>query len=393
MHRDEVVDVGTGLDAVAAKREALRGLLRRHAQTLTEETLCSDGQVVQHKLEQLAHLARLVELVDAAQPRPARARWPIAVAFLLTLAIASVLLFARVSRTELRADLVLTEVAFVLASQQVLADALSVSALGASGLERVELPSITSPQAETAKAVRVVAQSEAARTGTLDIGMLMLPAGTRVGLSSTGVYREFRLSLTPPSGAPLSVQVGVHGSVDIVFPGNNARVGKLELATPRSVYFVSGKHGMDLDLSLATLPSAPFSPNLQIDHLNFGRVETFADPSHPTALRRLSNIVSGTLYFESLNGQKLDLRRGEWIELRKVQGDVRRLELRDDGIALSFYGDAQGLRGGSEAEPRDLMPNYLEVVKENHALSLVWGAAGYLLALVLGALRWWKADL
>jgi len=392
MHRDQAGNVGNGPDAAAARRDALRALLRRQANTLAEEALCSDGQVVQDKLEQLAHLTRLVELVDAAQPRPTRARWPVAAAFLLTLAIASVLLFARVPHTELRADLVLSEVAFVLASQQVFADALSVSALGASGLERVELPLITSTQAKATKAVRVVAQSGIARTGTLDIGMLMLPAGTRVGLSSTGVSREFRLSLTPPSGAPLSLQVDVNGPVEIVLPGNHARVEKLEFTTPRSVYFASGDHGVDLDLTLATIPSAPFSQNLRIDHLAFGRVETFADPSQPSAVRRVSNIVSGALYFESLNGQKLDLRRGEWIELPKVQGDLRRLELRDDGIALSFYGETHGLRGGSEAEPRDLMPNYLQLLKENHALSLVWGTAGYLLALALGALRWWKAD-
>ena len=373
----------------AAEGDALRHLVQAKARALADESVRSGGDVAEEKLVRLARLARLAELLNDANPPPARRRWPIAVAFVVTLAIASVLLFARVSRTELRVDLVLSEVAFVLASPQVLANAVSLSALGMSGLERLELPDAAGQQPITASAVRLVSGVSGGRIGTLDVGTVVLPAGTRVGLAYAGAPKQFRLSLTPPPGERLSLQADVHGPVQITVPP--ARAQTIDFATPKAAHFDSGDQDLDLDLTFAAVPSDPFSPNLRIKRLSCARVETFAEPER-TLSRRVSTIESGVLYFESLNGQRLDLRSGEWIELAESLGEIRRLELRDTAIEVSFSGDVSGLRGGSEAGPRDLMPSYLQSLKENHALSLLWGTTGYLLALTLSLLRWWKGN-
>jgi hypothetical protein len=77
------------------------------------------------------------------------------------------------------------------------------------------------------------------------------------------------------------------------------------------------------------------------------------------------------------------------LHLEGVHGVIRTLQLLEDHIALTFHGYVSGMRSGYGANPRSLMPTYLEWLQARHGLSLLWGTTIYLVGLLVGALRWW----
>jgi hypothetical protein len=107
-------------------------------------------------------------------------------------------------------------------------------------------------------------------------------------------------------------------------------------------------------------------------------------------VRRVSTILSGTIFFEELNSKKLTLRPGEVIELERSQGEIESLEFKDD-IVVQFRGRVRGILSGPADIRQSLMPTWLESLKARQGLSLLWGSAIYLFGLVVGILRWLRA--
>ncbi len=87
----------------AAGPERLRTLLQRRTAEVTEEALQQDGRVPPGELDQLERLARVVELCGDEAPRT-RQRWPMAAVVVGTLVLVSLLLFTRVTETEIELD-------------------------------------------------------------------------------------------------------------------------------------------------------------------------------------------------------------------------------------------------------------------------------------------------
>jgi hypothetical protein len=110
---DEILGKGgTGLPK--STLDQLRDLLRQEAEAAGDEAAHSGGKISPGRVDELERLAHLVEICEAAQPQPARKRWPVIMALGGTLLIVSVLLFARMAETEIELDLTLSEVGFVL---------------------------------------------------------------------------------------------------------------------------------------------------------------------------------------------------------------------------------------------------------------------------------------
>ena len=113
------------------------------------------------------------------------------------------LLFAHVNETEIEADLSLSEVSFVLPTQQALTRAIDLSTLGVSGLRHIELPQAVDQIAQTPASsddgaefgIGLEAASDAKRRGTITLSPLALPAATSVWVKYSGLPRQYRLSL------------------------------------------------------------------------------------------------------------------------------------------------------------------------------------------------------
>lgn len=370
--------------------DQLRDLLFRQAKGVSDDAIQADGQVTAEQVEALERLARLVETCKASQPRPPRKRWPLATVMTGTLVIVSILLFARVSETEIELDLALSEVGFVLPTQQVLADEMELSSLGVSGLREIRLPRargqaarILNTPEHRGSSINVSVASEGKQHGTVTLGTLALPAGTRVRVRHTEVAHQYRFSL---NSAPSDLRADVNGPVRIGL--SSAPAETLHFTSPRSILLRPDSNEVDLDLIFSGPSQGTFSPQLSTSDLSLFRIDQFMHTEF-TVVRLVSTVLSGALYLESLNGLKRMLRPGEELRFKESYGEIRTLQLRDDHIALKFHGRVRGMSTGSDENPRSLMPTYLEWLRARHGLSLLWGTTLYLFGLIVGTLRWW----
>jgi hypothetical protein len=381
---------GNWFRKAAHDEDPLRVLLRREIKEASEAAVAADGRVSAEQLVQLEHLSRLVEFAGATRPPPPARRWVLVTVLFATLVVVSVLLFARVVETEIELDLVLDEVGFVLTDHQVLTDVISLSVVGVSGLQAIELPGVsgerelpTGDEFGAASSFRVAAGSNGARTGEVSLAPLALPAQSRVSVQHTGVAYGYRLSLEAPD---LALQIGVRGPVQIGGAGSPPTLR--DYATPRSVLLRSPAGPVDVDLRLKEVPRQIFHPQLESSGLSFSRIHEFPD-AETTLVRHVSTIRSGILYLEELGGRAVPLRPGEALHFDDVRGQIRTLELREDDIVLKFRGQVRGMHTGWGNARRSLMPTYLEWLRERHGLALLWGSTLYLFGIVVGLMRWW----
>ncbi len=376
------------------KKHQLRELLYRKVKELRDEAVNADGQVSPEQVEALARLARLHEIYDVAHPPPTRKRWPFVAVLASTLLIVSVLLFARVSETEIELDLTLSEVSFILPWQQVLTNDIGLSALGVLELREIRVPRTREKAAQTflapegiGSAIRLSVTSDTESQGTINLSALILPADTRIWLSITEIPNQYRLSL---KGAELVLRAHVNGSVRVGL--SNAPTKQLDFLSPKSMLFQPSSDEVDLYLMFSSTPKGVFSSQLSANDLLLFRIKEFLDAEH-TVVRRMSTVLSGTMYLEELNGREHTLRPGEDIQFEQSRGEIRTLRLHDDHFALKFHGRVRGMSIGSGENRRSLMPIYLEWLRARHGLSLFWGTTLYLFSLIITVLKWWRKAL
>jgi hypothetical protein len=375
-----------------AAPDQLRQLLQAKAKALHDEALRSHGAVHGEQLKALQRLSGLVAICDASQPVRSRSHWPLIALFASTLFIVSILLFARRQSTEIEMDLQVDQLGFSLANRQVLSEQLSLSALGVSGLSKIQFPRARDTEATTLASGRdfdssvdlAVAVDHQLR-GEVSLPELILPAQTRVSLEKSGAPSQYRLTL---QGAALDLRANVNGPVQVNLTGGSQR--QLSFLSPKAVIFEPQAQQVNLDLTFLTLPQKISPLPLAIHDLSLLRIDDRRGPEG-LPVRRVSTILSGTIYFEELDGREYKIRPGEAIQLEGSQGEIGSLELKDDHIVLQFRGRVKNIRTGPSKVGRSLMPTWLEWLKARRGLALLWGTAIYLFGLVVGALRWLRA--
>jgi hypothetical protein len=364
----------------------LRRLVAAKSAAATEAALGSGGSVSPEQIEELDRLTRLLELQPRSESAQTR-RWPLVVLLLTTLLGVSLLLFARVRETAIELEIDATQATFQLATRQILLEHVSLERLGAAGLSRIELPDLPAQVAghnednSNGQALGIRAVTDGARRGSVDITHVVPAAGTQVTLGRSDIANEYRLSLIDPH---FDINVGVHGPVMISAAGGEP----IDFENPRGIKLEATSGVVDLDLTFRDISRSGVIPQIPIQKLTFARV---ADHTSDVSItRRLSTIESGTLYFESLNGEQRTLRAGEALRFREARGEIRALRLGKDHLTLNFQGRVRGMVTGSSDNPQDLMPTWLEWLKAQHGLSLLWGSTFYLFGLALTVSRWLK---
>ena len=374
--------------------ENLESLLTERTAAAVRRAIQSGGDVPQEEIDRLARLARLIELRKASAPARTAPSWRLAALAAGTLIVVSILLFARVQRTEIELEVSATDVGFSLPSQQVLMENVTVASLGASGLAGVRLPDPLDrllqdepAHDEGEAAIRLLSVRGASQTGTISIGALIPDRDCYVWLRRGELPTQYRLSLRNPR---VDIQVDLLGPVEVSLAGVPPRVQ--DFSSPRAIVLRPAQGIVDLDLTFVDLDRPGLTPQVPVRDLTFSRVDEFADRG-VSIVRRLSTIQSGTLYLESLNGEKRQLRAGEALRFSEVNGEIRMVRLEGDHLALNFHGWVRGMRTGSEDTPHSLMPTWLDWLRARHGLSLLWGTTMYLFGLVTAAVRWLKVSL
>lgn len=365
--------------------EQIKDLLYRQLQTVSEELLQGKEQVSSDQMASLERLMQLVKIHDAA--KPSRKRWPVLVIFGFILLTLSFLLFLPVSQTEIEMDLEVSGIGFELPARQVLTDIMELSALGVSGLKNIHIPHarnrIARILSETDNSIHLSPEYDGNQYGTVTLATLIMPEGTRVWVFPMEDLQQYRLTV---KGDDLAFRANVHGPLRVALV--DAPAEKYHFESPRSIWLHADSHEADLDLTPLDSSTLHLRPQLSISNLSFRRIDEYMDAGR-TVIRRASTVLSGTLYFNSLNDRKRSLRPGEMIQFNQSLGDIRTLQMQNGRIALKFQGLVRGMQTGTGENLRSLMPTYLDWLQERHALALFWGATLYFSGLIIGVLRWW----
>lgn len=367
----------------------LRRLLRQRAGSATDEALRSGGQVSPDEIQAVERLRRLIELEDAVQA-PRRA-WPVAIVLAVTLLVISLLLFARVGETEVELEIDATEVGFSLPTREALFRDIRLEALGVSGLRRIDLPEALAADFPTRpveggadQAIRVATAGEGSRRGAISIGAIAPAADTDVWLRRADLPRQYRLSLRSPG---LALKVDLFGPVVVSIAGRGRR--QIDVASPQAILLepAPAPSVTALDMTFPDGEARGTVAQVPVRALGFFRVAELDDQG-VSIVRSLSTIASGTLYFESLNGVSRQLRAGEALRFRDVEGEIRTLRLQDEALSVNFQGTVRGMQTGSRENARSLMPTWLEWLRARHGLSLLWGSTLYVFGVIMAVLRW-----
>lgn len=374
---------------MARKQEAIDDALLEQteslAQKLTEKAVESDGAI---DGEELDRLRRLTELVGIRGVKRRRYRWPIAVALAGTMLALSLLFFGRVPETSIELDLAASSVVFELAASHSLAGFPELRAIGLNGLDRptlpLELDSIADDEA--VGALRLALPDDSLPGSSISLSSLFLPKGTLVTVSSVERHEEHRLSL---EGSEVLIQIGVLGEIRFDLPGRQG--GLVNVRIPRALESAASDQ-LEIDLDLAEALPATLGQQIPVSSLALARIEESAR-QHELVARRLSTILGGKLYFESLGGKELHLRPGESLSFDGLTGEIRALSLEAGQLSLALSGQVSGINVGSSNSSRSLMPTYLVWLQARHGLALLWGSALYVFGLLLTVLRWWGVRL
>lgn len=328
------------------------------------------------------------------QPRqaPPTRRWVPALVMVLTLLLMSGLLFIRVPSAEIELEIQATGVTFRVPTQQPLTEGTPLALLGADGLRRIRVAGdrhhteqvLVMEQADEGF-VRLSSRKDGTRDGTITLAGITLPAKTLGSLRYTGVPNRFRLSL---AAADLDVRADVQGPVTAAVAGNG--VEQMDFDVPEAVDLRGGNE-TSLDLKFLDVEDSGFSAQLQVDDLSFIRIDERRDVEH-SVVRELSTVVSGTLFMESLNGEKRELRAAELLQFRGVEGDILAMRVAPDRLSLRFRGQVSDIVAGTPQSRRSLMPTLLEWARAQHGVSLLWGGSLYMFGIVVSLLRWLKVS-
>jgi hypothetical protein len=317
-----------------------------------------------------------------------RAQLPLLLVVFTTLALVSVLFFARVRSTEIQLDVETTRADFVVSGRQAVFHAVVLSRLGIGRLRAADVPRARDRDAQVVRsdgddiAVQIAPATAGDRTGAITLQDLVLPPATTVSLTHPGIPQPHRIEL---SAAPSEIHVALSGPTALGITGAGRRT--LDFEVPSDLTLHPGQSGTFIDLELPAAARGELARQLGARNLALQDVDESADGTD-TIVKRVSAILGGTLFFEALDGQQRKLRAGETLQFARSEGELRTVRLEAGGIALTFIGTVEGMTVGKDHNQVSLMPTWLEWLKARHGLGLFWGAAVYLCGLAVTAFKW-----
>ena len=280
----------------------LRQLLEKRLSEAETEAIRNGGLIPDSTLSELTRLAQLIDLREKLKPPAWRQRWSIAVVFVISLLLASILLFVHVRETGIDLQVDLSEVELGFSAARPLTDAMQLSSLGASELDSVTGPSDTNPVPERSLRLSVGGGQQ---PGQLTLAPIFVPAESRVWLRSSGTQGTYQMSI---QGKGLQFRADVTGHI-VKGAGSDQT-----FRTPQGFLLQGGSHQTELELAFLNTGRNPFVQHLPLESISMSSVEEFSDGEQILA-HRVSSLNSGVLYFDSLGGRERKLRQGEALEI------------------------------------------------------------------------------
>lgn len=379
-----------------AQASQLRELLRNKLVLLNAEALKNGGEIPEEQLASVERMARAARL--GSEINPVSKRLPLFLALASALSAVSMLLLIRVPETEIELNAEVSEFAFTLPIQQPLISRVGVTTVGISGLSAIRLspeviPGLTSHQSGTDATAIQLKNSSNSGASAINLAAVIPPQGTRVWLRSMQLPHTFRLSFKPAKqSVDIALRADLRGLLEVAAPGVLNRPHQYDFGdTGATMECETNADMMDMDFTPDKNNDFRFYPQVPAENLTLSRIVEFALPEK-SVVESISTLLNGTLYMESLNGDKYELKPGERLEFASSIGTIETVKLQDDRILLKFRARVKGMSTGGPRMRRDLMPSLLQWLKARQPLSLMWGATLFLYGVIVSVFRWYQKE-
>lgn len=369
--------------------DALLSTLRQQIECLTQAALQSGTIPTESDIQGVERLKRLIDLSANINPqKPAvRERRYLLELLLGMLSLVLVLLLVHKQTVQVDLDLAVSGLSFVQEREQQVSGPVALSSLGANSYASMDTPRTIDDPNPVSLPPPVRFQEVAGNPGGLTLAPLTLPTGALIEFQRGPSSDQYMLYIM---GEKPEVVASIWGAIRVDTADNDQNVRNF--GRPKPLQIRGDPAPVELQLDLGSHGREVFRPQILVRNVAFKQsIDRVIDGRMTPGV--VSSIVGGTIYNDSLNGRKYDLRMGEWLNFTGSHGEVRSLLLKDDGIHLSFHGWVEGMTVGSDDNRHSLMPSYLDWLSERHGLALFWTALGWSFALAMGVIRWWRDPL
>jgi hypothetical protein len=286
---------------------------------------------------------------------------------------------------EVQLSLVVSELTWEQKEGGGILDYLELESLDVLAFDRIEIPQTRDAPAEILTEPQAHFRIAQGQSGQISLDPIHAGAGTVVSISRSRDEPLLGVSLR---GESPQININLGGTISIAAGGRQS--GQRDFGRSRPVRVESGQPNT-LYLSLRFPPDrdVAFAPHIAVAALSLQQVRDVVVEGLRTP-RSVSTVLGGEIFNESLNGRQYPLRRGQWLSLDGIDGEIRSMELAPQGIQFDFHGTVADIRVGSSSNQRSLMPSWLEWIAERHSVKLLWGSFFWLLTTVFGVIKWWN---
>jgi hypothetical protein len=325
--------------------------------------------------------------LEASLPRPpadpAR-RWPVILLALGIFLIPGLLISLKVPSIDIQIGLLVSELTWHQKQSGEIMGPLGLESLGVSSFASINLPRTREADAEQLSEPPSSFQIQEGAEGQISLDTIHAEPGTRLTISRVPGQAGAALYLL---GDETSANIILRG--DIAISTGGMRLGHRDFGRGRPAQVrAADPISLGLDMRFSGDSVVSFPAHIMISSLSLQKLEE-AEIAGARTHRPVSTVLEGEVFNESMGGASFPLRKGEWLTLDGVDGELRSLEMTAEGIRLDFHGTVTELAVGSRNHTRSLMPNRLEWFSERHSVKLLWGAFLWLLTTLLGVIRWW----
>jgi hypothetical protein len=342
------------------------------------------------EIEALSGLSRLREQ-HIRKPAPPRAT-VIPVVLVLTGIIVTLAVFLQVRTIAADVDIKSTAVTFRSVAPVVLTAATPLHRLVANAFAPTE---IEEPLDLRRFAVVPPVELRPAANGVLMLTPISIPAGATVSIQKAG-NETWQIDISQ-LGPEDSMAVNLAGPVAVSTGTLSQQIDfsrgvRLELSPSDATSSRLGRLGFS-----AGVPGteAVFSQRpITIDRLAFEESGYEAVGRSGPARYSASAVLAGTVINQSVGAREMTLRPRTRIDWEVVSGQINGLRIEAGALHVAAAVTARDAAVGFRDEMSSLHPSWLEWIAEHHTLKFVWGSAAWVLAVLIGGIKWWrKADI
>lgn len=367
----------------ASTGKSLKSLVKQEIDRVSNAAL-EHGALTDEDLAKLSQLADLDARLPKPPAHPAR-RWPVILLLLGIFLVPGLMISLKVPKVDIQASLTVSELSWRQQAAGSIMGSVQLDSLNVASFNIVSLPRTRTAEAEALTQPPVNFTLPETDGGRISLSSAHAEAGTRVWISTAPEQGTAELSML---GDAAKITANLAGNIHISSVSGSGE--QRDFGRPRPVDIQASQPNLlHLTMRLKEASGLTFPSHILISGISFQRVEN-AGKSGLRTPRQASNVLAGTIFNESMNGKQYGLRKGEWLLLDGVDGEIRSMEITEAGISLDYHGQVTDIRVGSSGNQRSLMPNYLEWFGARHSVKMLWGAFIWLSTTLFGVIKWWK---